>query len=191
MADTALSAKIDSGKAKPDLVDAKYMLECFTYCPETGHLFWKVRPLNHFKAPRYMKSANSRWAGMRAFTTVDDKGYASGRVRDKLYRAHRIIAVAFMRRPDGWVDHINGIRTDNRIKNLRIVDAVQNAQNQRKAKNNTSGVTGISYVPKLKRWNANIGGSNLGNFRCIARAIAARRSEECRLGYHENHGRSE
>lgn len=187
MAKDFLDSKCDSGKPA---FNAEYMRECFTYDPESGHLFWKARPLHHFSAARYMQSSNTKWAGKRAFTTIDDKGYASARLPNLPSRAHRVIAVMVMGRADGWVDHINGVRHDNRLCNLRIVDAKQNALNQRKAKNNTSGVIGISYVPRLKRWNANIGGERLGNYRCIGNAIAARRAAEVRLGYHENHGRS-
>jgi hypothetical protein len=187
MANTSLGIQDDSGKGK---IDAEYMRECFNYDPESGYLFWKVRPLHHFSAARYMLSANTRRAGKRAFTTTDDKGYASARLPDLPSRAHRVIALAFLGWDEGWVDHINGDRSDNRLCNLRIVDAKQNAQNQRRAKNNTSGITGISYVPRLKRWNANIGGVRLGNYRCIGKAIADRRAAEVRLGYHENHGRA-
>lgn len=48
--------------------------------------------------------------------------------------------------PNGYqIDHINRDSSDNRIENLRCVDGCTNAQNKGKQKNNTTGVTGISY----------------------------------------------
>ena len=52
------------------------------------------------------------------------------------------------------VDHINGNVFDNRKCNLRVVTQLQNAMNQKKSKNNTSGVTGV-YKQK-DRWCAHI-----------------------------------
>lgn len=187
MAYTSVGIQSDSGKPE---VDAEYLRECFTYDPESGHLFWKARPARHFSAVRHMRSFNTKFAGKRAYTTTDDKGYASARVPNLPSRAHRVIAVAFLGHSDGWIDHINGVRTDNRFCNLRIVDAKGNAQNQRKAKNNTSGLVGVSYDKVRQRWAAHIGGHHLGKFRCIAKAIAARRAQEVALGYHQNHGKT-
>lgn len=49
--------------------------------------------------------------------------------------------------PDGMqVDHINGIRTDCRLENLRLVSVEVNARNRGKPINNTSGITGVSEV---------------------------------------------
>jgi hypothetical protein len=44
------------------------------------------------------------------------------------------------------VDHINGIPTDNRIENLRLVSPSQNKQNTQKAyKNSKTGVKGVCF----------------------------------------------
>lgn len=71
-------------------------------------------------------------------TLTNNRGYirvswdrgASGRVREY---AHRLVWFMFNGViPDGHeIDHINGIRTDNRIENLRVVDKSGNAQNVR------------------------------------------------------------
>ena len=48
--------------------------------------------------------------------------------------------------PAGQIDHINGVRDDNRIVNLRVVTNRINAQNKRKAlPSNKLGVLGVTY----------------------------------------------
>lgn len=51
--------------------------------------------------------------------------------------------------PNHEIDHINGIRTDCRLENLRLVKKIGNLRNRAKPANNTSGTTGVSQV-KIK-----------------------------------------
>lgn len=52
------------------------------------------------------------------------------------------------------VDHINGIKTDNRKINLRICTRGQNLKNQKIRKDNKSGYKGVSWNDRRKRWDA-------------------------------------
>jgi hypothetical protein len=71
--------------------------------------------------------------------------------------------------PTYQVDHINGIKTDNRWKNLRDVNGFINQQNRLgPKKNNKSGFLGVTYMPARRKWRATIrfngNGLHLGMF---------------------------
>lgn len=58
--------------------------------------------------------------------------------------------------PDGYVDHINHFKTDNRKENLRICTCEENACNRGPQKNNTSGYKGVSYDKSRGKYAASI-----------------------------------
>lgn len=57
---------------------------------------------------------------------------------------------------DGAIDHINGNGLDNRRLNLRPATNGQNQWNRGRQRNNASGYKGVSYIPRLNRWWAQI-----------------------------------
>lgn len=68
--------------------------------------------------------------------------------------AHRVIN----KTPYGIItDHINGNTLDNRKKNLRSVTCSQNSRNRKYGSNNTSGLIGVVWSRKSKKWQAQIG----------------------------------
>lgn len=74
------------------------------------------------------------------------QGYVCISIEQAQYRAHRL-AVLYMTGewPVAEVDHINGIRSDNRWENLRQVSGRENTQNQRRPhKCSTSGFLGVT-----------------------------------------------
>lgn len=89
--------------------------------------------------------------------------------------------------PSGFLDHINGIRDDNRIANLRIATPLENSQNQRIPKHNTSGVVGVRWNEKVNKWSAQISVKSknifLGYFLIKEEAISAR--IKAKEKYHE------
>jgi hypothetical protein len=76
----------------------------------------------------------------------------------RTYQVHQLVAMAFLNhKPNGHslvVDHINGIKTDNRLENLQIVTNRYNLTKDKKS--GTSKYIGVSWHSKSKKWLATI-----------------------------------
>lgn len=74
------------------------------------------------------------------------------------FTIHRLIALHFIPNPLKlpWIDHENGIITDNRIKNLRWVTTSQNSINSKKREDNTSGYRGVHFHKRDNKYQARI-----------------------------------
>lgn len=83
------------------------------------------------------------------------EGYLVVGFNRKVHRVHRIVWIYFNQEiPEGLeVDHINTVRSDNRIENLRIGTKAQNSQNLKKAnKNSKTGILGVSWSKKREMY---------------------------------------
>lgn len=162
------------------------------YEPETGKLFWLERGREFFATHRGWRIWNAQNAGREALTAIC-RGYRVGDVLGRKHNAHRICwLLACQTWPLGQIDHIDGNGLNNALSNLRDVTHQENGQNQRKPKNNTSGVTGVCWVRRDQKWQATImvDGRNksLGCYDNIDDAARARRAAEASYGFHPNHG---
>ena len=91
------------------------------YDPETGVFEWKTR------------TANCIHVGDVAGNN-DKYGYWQIQVDGKCYFAHRLAWLyVYGVWPENHIDHIDGIKNNNRIVNLRDVTCLVNSQNQRNA----------------------------------------------------------
>lgn len=164
------------------------------YVPETGKLFWETRKFHYFDSDRIAKGWNFKYSGTEAFTTTMDCKYKRGTIFYTKYLAHRVIWLMQTGNwPNGQIDHINGIRDDNRWVNLRDVTQSQNQKNSSKRSNNKSGVVGVYWNPINKNWRASINSENkskdLGSYPNKQDAINARVVAEIEFGFHPNHGK--
>lgn len=172
-----------------------YLCECLHYDPDSGVFTWRHRPRHHFSSERSFRSWNSSYAGRAAGNISKVWGY---RMISLCNWPHRAARLAFLymtgKLPSLFVDHINGIRSDDRWSNLRLVSRAENGQNMARPSDNTSGHTGVSFDRSRGRWRSYIGHNgkrlDLGRFTTIDEAIAARAAAEARLGFHPNHGRA-
>lgn len=114
------------------------------YDVKTGDLVWK----SHKTRPYLI----GKVAG-----AITREGYKVIYLAPRQYKAHRLAWLHFYgSEPNGMIDHINRNPSDNRIENLRICNASQNAANSRIRSNNTSGIRGVHWRPAHKKWVANI-----------------------------------
>jgi HNH endonuclease len=114
------------------------------YDPETGLFTWLISNKNNVKI--------GDTAG-----SYDMYGYLTIRIHYKSYKCHRLAWLyVYGVFPNVYLDHINRIKNDNRIINLRAVTAQQNQFNTKTRFDSTSGYTGVSFRKDRKKYTAYI-----------------------------------
>ncbi len=125
---------------------------------------------------------------------VTAKGYLKVRFRGKGYLSHRV--VWFLKKneqPPKLLDHINNIKTDNRIENLRAATDTQNQHNCKLSSANKSGVKGVHWNKRKSKWQVRVmvAGVNkhIGYYTTLGAAeVAAQQARENLHGSYANHG---
>lgn len=173
------------------MIDPAEVTARLSYDAKTGVLTWLARPPSMFKTARDCKAWNTLYAGKPALTAKHGAGYLHGSLCGVPVLAHRVAwVVAHGEWPDK-IDHINGVRSDNRLRNLRSVTGKENSKNCRRHSRNKSGITGV-FLRADGRWMANIAVDcrtvYLGLYLTIEEAAAARQAAQRVLGFHKNHG---
>ena len=160
-------------------MNATFLKFWLNYNPVTGN-FTRIKPWGS-------KPAGSPIGGL------SPAGYWQISVNKKTYPAQRLAwASVHGEWPQGSIDHINQIKTDNRIENLRVVNYSLNAHNTPLRATNISGVKGVSLRSLRngrrpnKKWVASImvngKRKHLGNFLTVEDAAKARADAEKELG---------
>ncbi len=133
----------------------------------------------------------SRGRGVKAGDvagTVNGRGYIQIAIDDRRYLAHRLAFLWIKARyPYGDVLHTDGNKTDNRWASLSEGSRAENLKDQKIHSNNTSGVAGVCWCKRDKKWQAQIRINrkqiHLGYFTNKADAIAARQAANAKYGF--------
>ena len=140
--------------------------ELLGYDPETGVFIWKVANTNRIRV-----------GGVAGY--LHHSGYLNISINGKTYQSHRL-AFLYMEGylPENDVDHIDRNRSNNKWKNLREVSRSCNLRNCKIRETNKSGITGVCFNKRDKKWMATIRipkqNINLGYFDNLTNAAKAR-----------------
>jgi hypothetical protein len=141
----------------------------------------------HVDGVLYIKE--KRWGHVRKAGGLDKNGYHRVRLGGRMLFTHRIILYLETGTwPMDEVDHINGVRDDNRPSNLRLVSKSQNNRGfKTKAKNTTSKYRGVSFKTKTNLWRACITVTNrhshIGYFKSEEEAARAYNEAAIEMGF--------
>ncbi len=132
-------------------ITAELLRGLFSYTPETGTL-------------TLLRDYGDRVTG-DASTINHGQGYQLVVVEGKNCLAHRVawaIVNGEWLAPTVHIDHINGLRHDNRIANLRLVSRAENMQNMHVGRN--GAISGAHYDATRGKWKASISVNNKVRF---------------------------
>lgn len=137
--------------------------EVLSYDPDTGLFTWRV-------------SLNARGPVGAIAGTLRPDGYVKIQIDGIPMMAHRL-AWIFVHGylPHVELDHINRVRRDNRLVNLRLATSKQNKENQATRVTNTSGHKGVHWDKSRGKWLAfvvhNRKFKNLGRYDDLNEAV--------------------
>lgn len=165
------------------MLEYREALELFRYDYETGALYWRRRVNN--SVPKTLGAG----------TQNKSSGYINVKVHGRLYPVHRVVMLmCYGFYGEGLdVDHINHVRNDNRLFNLRFVTRSENNKNQSLSSKSATGVTGVYFYKRLQKYVAQIRVNQksiyLGIFETLEEAAAARAEANLKFNFHSNHGK--
>ncbi|QVP48868.1 HNH endonuclease [Salmonella enterica subsp. salamae] len=126
------------------MITKKRVDEVLHFDEETAEFTWKIY------------RGGTKKVGDKA-GTLDSKGYRQIRIDGVTYLAHRLVwLIKHGEWPQHHIDHIDRNHLNNHPSNLRKCTHAENHQNIPVRKDNSSGVTGVSYVKRSKKWLAYI-----------------------------------
>lgn len=159
-----------------------FLFEYLRYNETKGEFTWIKRPNKNIHLHTRAGTKNS--AGYRVISLFG-----------KRYLEHRLAwFYVHGEMPKHEIDHINQIRDDNRISNLRQVTHSENQRNKTRKDSRVDEI-GIWWCRRRKRYIAEISlnGKKVyqKSFKDIDEAIQQRKAKALELGFHENHGKTQ
>jgi hypothetical protein len=127
------------------MITAEYVRDRLQYDPETGVFLWKARPGN--------KWWNTNFSG-KAAGSMNSYGYRRIMIDKKEYMAARLAwLIVYGEWPKNEIDHINRVKSDDRLVNLRDVTSKENCNN----KSNNNGLPeGVHWHTGNAKYKAHI-----------------------------------
>lgn len=127
-------------KARNSGITQDTVRSLFVY--KRGQLYWKPRPPEAFANPTAYVMWNKRYANTAA-GCKNNRGYIRIGIEKRYYFAHRLVWLYHHGYMPKAIDHINGIRHDNRLRNLRPATQMENRWNSRLVKATKSNIKGV------------------------------------------------
>lgn len=128
-----MSRLLHAAARRNNMLTTERLRHMLNYDPDTGEFTWRVDA--------------GRWGAIKAGTKAGatmGNGYLCIGLDGKNYSAHRLAWQHYYGDlPPNYIDHINRVKTDNRIANLREADKSQNAQNTSVRADNKTGFRGV------------------------------------------------
>lgn len=173
-----------------NIKNQKYLKDCLSYNPKTGHFRWNKRPISHFKNKQAWNAWNTKYSLKKAGYLESKDGYWRIRIDNTDYRAHRLAwFYVYGYFPENVIDHKNRNKSDNMIENLRESSQSCNLLNKSMQSNNSSGVVGVYFNKKRNKWYSRIVISKkciwLGCFECFKDAVMARYNGEKKYNFNK------
>ena len=176
-------------------ITTEIVREILAYNTDTGIFTWRQRSRDWFKSDHDRNAWNARYAGKEAgcvHTNVYRYPGLQIGVLGKQYTASRLAFLAMGEPLPEQVDHLSRDSLDNRWRNLKASTNAENMKNQSKRRDNTSGVTGVHWIMRRGKWQAEacLNGKMkyLGLFTDINDAAAAVATFYAENGFSAGHG---
>lgn len=175
--------------ANKPVITPELLRQLIRYEPETGKYFWLPRPIEMFACRRAFSMWHKMYCGKEALRSVNKRGYCVTKLLNRRYFSHSVIwAFHTGQWPIYQIDHINRIKDDNRIENLRDIPQSENVKNAPRRGDNSSGVVGVRWHKSSRKWQGRIHHNkkeySLGCFKNKQDAVNARKQAEIRFGFY-------